>query len=225
MKNYKLLLVSLMLLPLTIFSQDRYLRIEGGTGTTAFVGDGDGNVYYDNNSLNLGFILEKEGDGNAIFTSDHVRKYYGLRYRKLEASTHSTILNGTERYRYDNLEIPLGLQIDWISLFKHSIVLGTDFGISGSIPLKMEGERSGPDVSLPWSDKYERPWFIFGFQFGLYGGINFGDKLGIKYGAQLQFPFIPIGASPPDNLADVGYKSVLLSDRFWTLALNYKLNN
>lgn len=223
MKKYTLIIVGLMLLPLTMYSQDRYLRIEGGQGTGGFASGYDGNVYYDNTTMNLGIILETEGYGREILTEDRIRKYYGLRYRKAQAATHSTILNGTERYRYDNLEIPLGIQIDWLSLFQNTIVAGTDVGISGAIPLKMEGERTGPDVLIPWHEKYERPWFLFGFQFGLYAGINIKDRVGIKYGGQFQYPFIPITASVPEGQTDPGYKAIVVVDKCWTISLQYKI--
>ncbi len=203
-----------------VFSQDSFIRFENNYGHAKFVG-GDESGMVDNKTFGLGLIYEHEVYGNNIVDSDHGRYYYGLRYRHLHAGSINSIYNGYESHTYDYLEVPLGIQVDWISLFKHSLVLGTDFGIFGTYPLKVEGERTGPDA-IAWSEEYERVWFIFGFNIGGYIGINIADKVGIKANRFGQFPFIPITKSTPDDWTGPEYKPQLLTDGGWQFSLNYK---
>ena len=210
----------LFLIPLFMYSQDTYIRLENGYGKSKFVG-GDESGMVDNKTFNLGVIIEQEVVGNMIINEDHGRYYYGLRYRHLQAGSNNSIYLGYESHRYDYLEIPLGVQVDWISLLKHSFVMGTDVGIFGAFPTKVEGERTGVDAS-PWSSKYERVWFLFGFNIAGYAGLNFNDKVGIKVSRFGQFPFIPIATSTPEDWTGPTYKPQLLTDGGWQFALNYK---
>lgn len=202
--------------------QDRYIRLEYGQGIGKFTSGYDLATYYDNTTLNVGLILENETFAGELWDEDRKRIYYGIRYRSVMATTPSTIENGLERYRYDNLELPLGMQADVLSLFEHFLVAGLDLGITGAFPLNVEGERTGPNVTLPWSGKYETPWFIFGLNIGVYAGINIKDKVGLRYGGYYQIPFIPIGPSVPDGQTDPGYETQLINDQHWTISLTYK---
>lgn len=219
--NYKLLfsLLIICLCNLT-FAQDTYLRFDFSKGHSKFVGGDDASIV-DSATYSFGLIIEHEVAGNSIINSDHGRYYYGLRYRHLQAGSLGAEYNGYASYTYDYLEVPLGIQTDWISLFKHSLVIGTDLAIFGTYPLKVSGERTGPQA-IPWSEKYERPWFILGFQIGLYAGLNFADTFGAKVGVMTQFPFIPITTSTPDNWAGPEYKTQLLTDSGLQFSINYK---
>lgn len=202
------------------FSQDTYLRFENGYGKSKFVG-GDESSMIDNKSFSFGLILEHEVQGNMLINEDHGRYYYGLRYRHLQAESNNSIYMGYENYRYDYLEVPLGVQVDWVSLFNRSFVMGTDLGIFAAFPTKVEGQRVGIDAT-PWSSKYERVWFLMGFNLAGYIGLNFNDKVGIKASRFGQFPFIPIATPTPDDWTGPTYKLQLLTDGGWQFALNYK---
>lgn len=213
-------LLSCLIICTTLFSQDTFLRFEYSTGKSKFVA-GDESGMVDNKTYQLGLIIEHEVAGNFIVDEDHGRYYYGLRFRHLHAGSNNSIYQGYESHTYNYLEVPLGIQTDWISLFEHSLVLGTDFGIFGTYPLSVKGERTGPDA-IEWSEEYERVWFIFGFNIGGYVGLNFGDKIGIKANRFGQFPFIPITSPKPEGWTGPEYKPQLLTDGGWQFMVNYK---
>ena len=109
----KVSLLSCLLICTAVYCQDTFLRFEYGTGKSKFVA-GDESGMVDNNTYQLGVIIEHEVAGNFIVDEDHGRYYYGLRFRHLHAGSNNSIYQGYESHTYEYLEVPLGIQIDWI---------------------------------------------------------------------------------------------------------------
>lgn len=216
MKRLSLLVLALIGINAVVNAQT-FLRADFSFGQGRILGV-DIKDMENNNCFSVGVLVEK------IASNERGQYHFGLRYRHLQATTYTTMISGVEKYTYDYLEAPLYAELDLFQWFDQSLRFGPDFGVFGAVPVNVQGERTGQDA-LIWSRKYERPWFIFGFQVGGHAGLHFAGKFSAKVGYYGQFPFIPIvGAAPPDTYTGPEYKVHMIGMRGWQFSVSYCLD-
>jgi hypothetical protein len=205
-----------------LIAQDNKFRTELSLGRAKFVG-GDIKDMHHNGSAAIGLILESNGN------SDYARKLYGVRYRFLRASRDyyyndsiGQLAKGIEKYQYNYIEFPVYGEFDILSGSSHVLSIGLSGGVFGAIPFGVRGERTYPNA-VPWSKKYETPYFILGFQVGGYFGINL-ERVSILAHVNSQFPFIPIHNSPAAGSTNYEYKPQLLSMGGAMLSVSFKFD-
>jgi hypothetical protein len=171
-------------------------------------------------------ILYSQGSG---IWENHGRWYVGGRVRHLQAEqivygadSSGQYLPGTESYRYNYAEVPLGVEFDLLAGSNNYFNIGIGTEVFGAIPFGVKGVRDYPGAN-PWSKEYETPFFILGFGVSGYVGINI-KPIGIKVHYAGQFPFIPIAKPAPDTYTGPEYKIKMLGNSGLMISVFYFLS-
>lgn len=208
----------------TVSGQKSFLRYDVNFGPGRFVGR-DLKEMKNNQSWAVGVLKERESSGQV---KSYGRWGFGVRFRHIQGEVDhfsndslGQLVRGFEKYRYNYLEFPFTSEVDILSGAAHVLSIGPSFGAFAAIPFGVKGERSYPGA-IPWSKKYETPYFLLGFQVGGYFGINL-EKMSFKAHYTGQFPFIPVHNSPPSSSTGPDYKLQLLGMRGWMFSAHFVL--